>query len=287
MAFGERLQALRRARGLTQEDLAAELNVSRQAVSKWESCRGYPELEKILYICNRYGVTMDDLFQDELPAADRERPAEDPPAALPDQSLGTALGDFVSNLSPTNKWAGMGGIVGVTALMALCAGYLRGGGDSGMTILWIGAIVVFGVVEAVTAGLVSIWFVPGAVAALIAAMAGLGTLSQLVLFLVVSAAALAATRPLVRKLSAGRAVPTNADRVLGEQGKVTETIDNENSTGTVYVDGKIWTARSADGTRIPAGSQVEIQRMEGVKLFVRELSSQESGAEREMEKEEA
>ena len=136
-----------------------------------------------------------------------------------------------------------------------------------MTILWIGAIVVFGVVEAVTAGLVSILFVPGAVAALIAA--------------------LAATRPLVRKLSAGRAVPTNADRVLGEQGKVTETIDNENSTGTVYVDGKIWTARSADGTRIQAGSQVEIQRMEGVKLFVRELSSQESGAEREMEKEEA
>ena len=42
MAFGARLQALRRARGLTQEDLAAELNVSRQAVSKWESGRGYP-----------------------------------------------------------------------------------------------------------------------------------------------------------------------------------------------------------------------------------------------------
>ena len=69
MAFGERLQALRRARGLTQEDLAAELKVSRQAVSKWESCRGYPELEKILYICNRYGVTLNDLFQDEVPAA--------------------------------------------------------------------------------------------------------------------------------------------------------------------------------------------------------------------------
>ena len=93
-------------------------------------------------------------------------------------------------------------------------------------------------------------------------------------------------------LTALRVNPLRADaetliRLLGEQGKVTETIDNENSTGTVYVDGKIWTARSADGTRIPACSQVEIQRMEGVKLFVRELSSQESGAEREMEKEEA
>ena len=50
MAFGERLQELRRARGMTQEDFAAKLKVSRQAVSKWESCRGYPELEKIIYI---------------------------------------------------------------------------------------------------------------------------------------------------------------------------------------------------------------------------------------------
>ena len=51
MAFGERLQELRRARGMTQEDFAAQLKVSRQAVSKWESCRGYPELrEDHLYL---------------------------------------------------------------------------------------------------------------------------------------------------------------------------------------------------------------------------------------------
>ena len=150
-----------------------------------------------------------------------------------------------------------------------------------MTALWIGAIIVFGVVEALTAGLVSIWFVPGAAAALIAAMADLSILAQLVLFLVVSAAALAATRPLVRKFTAGKAVPTNADRVLGEQGKVTETIDNGNSRGAVYVDGKTWTARSADDTVIPAGTQVRIERMEGVKLLVRELS--QTGSEKKEE----
>ena len=125
-----------------------------------------------------------------------------------------------------------------------------------MTALWIAAIVVFGVVEAVTAGLVSIWFVPGAVAGLSAAMAGAGLLIQLVLFLAVSAAALAATRPLVKKLSAGRAVPTNADRVLGRTARVTETIDNDSASGAVYVDGKTWTARSADGSVLPAGSRV-------------------------------
>ncbi len=266
MAFGTRLQALRRARGLTQEDLAAELNVSRQAVSKCESGRGYPEVEKLLYICRRYGVSMSSLFDEDAPAEDA--PEEEPPRPLASQSLGRALRSFVENLSPANKWAGVGGLAAVTALVALCMLYLKGGGDSEMTALWIAAIVVFGVVEAVTAGLVSIWFVPGAVAGLIAAMAGAGLLIQLVLFLAVSAAALAATRPLVKKLSAGRAVPTNADRVLGRTARVTETIDNDSASGAVYVDGKTWTARSADGSVLPAGSRVEIRRMEGVKLIV-------------------
>ena len=62
MSFGEQLQLLRRGHNLTQEDFAQELNVSRQAVSKWESSKGYPEIEKIIYICNQYGATMDELF---------------------------------------------------------------------------------------------------------------------------------------------------------------------------------------------------------------------------------
>ena len=56
MAFGDQLQEVRRRSGLTQEQFAEELQVSRQAVSRWESGRSYPEVDKILYICNRYGV---------------------------------------------------------------------------------------------------------------------------------------------------------------------------------------------------------------------------------------
>ena len=137
--------------------------------------------------------------------------------------------------------------------------------------LWLGAMVVFGIVEALTAGLVSIWFVAGSAAALIGALLGGGIGVQVALFVAVSALALAVTRPLLRKITAAKATPTNLDRVLGDSGKVTETIDNENSTGAVYVDGKTWTARSADGTVIPAGAVVEILRMEGVKLFVKKL----------------
>lgn len=135
--------------------------------------------------------------------------------------------------------------------------------------IWLGAIVLFGVAEAATAGLVSIWFVAGALAALIAAMLSASVPVQFALFLSVSAAALAATRPLVRKMRAGKAIPTNLDRVIGQTGKVTEIVDNENATGAVYVDGKTWTARSIDGAVFPVGSLVSVSKMEGVKLFVK------------------
>ena len=62
-----------------------------------------------------------------------------------------------------------------------------------MIVIWIAAIVVFGIVEAVTVGLVSIWFVLGAVAGLLAAVLGAALWVQIVLFFVVSIAALAAT----------------------------------------------------------------------------------------------
>lgn len=69
MAFAQRLQEVRRRSGLTQEQFAERLCVSRQAVSKWESGRGYPEIEKILYICSCYGVTLNELFDQGAAAA--------------------------------------------------------------------------------------------------------------------------------------------------------------------------------------------------------------------------
>lgn len=135
--------------------------------------------------------------------------------------------------------------------------------------IWLGAAVLFGVVEGVTAGLVSVWFAVGSVGAFFAAVGGLDVTMQMVIFAAVSAAALAMTRPLVRKVGKSRHTPTNLDRVVGRTGLVTEAIDNRESSGAVYVDGKTWTARSDGGEVIPAGAQVKIARMEGVKLFVR------------------
>ena len=65
MKFGEKLQKLRKEKGMSQEELAARLHVSRQAVSKWENDQGYPDTQKILIIGINISVTMDYLLQDE------------------------------------------------------------------------------------------------------------------------------------------------------------------------------------------------------------------------------
>ena len=62
MSFGEKLTKLRKEEGMSQEDLANSLNVSRQAVSKWESNSSYPETDKIIAICKLFNCSMDELI---------------------------------------------------------------------------------------------------------------------------------------------------------------------------------------------------------------------------------
>ena len=140
-----------------------------------------------------------------------------------------------------------------------------------VTASWIAAMVVFGIAEAATAGLTSIWFVLGSAAGLITAICGGTVWLQVTLFFVVSIVALLATRPLVRKMMDKKITPTNADVVLGKEARVTETIDNTEPSGAVYVEGKTWSARSESGEILQEDTMVRIVRMEGVKLFVERL----------------
>lgn len=142
--------------------------------------------------------------------------------------------------------------------------------------VWLGAIVVFGVVELITEGMVSIWLIAGALAALGVSMLELPVSVQVLAFVIVSAIALAASRPLVKRFMERPAIPTNVDRVIGMVAQVVEPVDNEKASGAVYVDGKTWTARSENGCSIPAGAQVKIQRIDGVKLMVNVLSGMEA-----------
>ena len=65
MEFNEKLQELRKARGLTQEELAEALFVSRTAISKWESGRGYPSIDSLKQIANYFSISIDELLSGE------------------------------------------------------------------------------------------------------------------------------------------------------------------------------------------------------------------------------
>lgn len=66
MKFQEKLQSLRKQRGMSQEKLAESLGISRQAVSKWESGQSYPDTDKWVALSNLFGVPIDNLVRDEL-----------------------------------------------------------------------------------------------------------------------------------------------------------------------------------------------------------------------------
>ena len=145
-----------------------------------------------------------------------------------------------------------------------------------MTAVWSIAIVAFLVMEGMTAGLVTIWFAVGSLAALLSSLFGAPVWLQLVWFFVISIAALFLTRPLARKYLNGKTQATNADMYVGKECMVLETIDNVAGSGAVKVAGKVWTARSADGDIIPAGARAEALRIEGVKLIVKPIHEQVS-----------
>lgn len=137
-----------------------------------------------------------------------------------------------------------------------------------MSIVWLALMVLLLILEAATAGLTSIWFALGALAALIASLFGGALWLQLVWFFAVSVLTLWLTRPLALKYLNSRRVATNADRVIGAEAVVTEDIDNIAGSGAVHVDGHEWTARSGSGANIAKGAVVRVERIEGVKLIV-------------------
>ena len=121
--------------------------------------------------------------------------------------------------------------------------------------IWLAVAAVMGVAEIVSFGLITMWFVIGALAAFAANLLGADLLVQVVVFLVVSVVCLVALRPVfVKYRDLGKQEePTH----VGQTAIVVEAVDNEGLT-----------ARSADGSLIPAGEIVRIVGQESVKLIV-------------------
>lgn len=136
-------------------------------------------------------------------------------------------------------------------------------------ILWFVLMIVFLVAEAACpVHLISLWFAAGSLVALILAALNAPFALQAVLFFVVSIGLLIALWPFVKKFLNPRKTATNIDALIGAEGYVVTAVDNLNAEGKVKLGGMEWTARSTDGQKIPIGTLVKVDRIEGVKAIV-------------------
>ena len=134
-----------------------------------------------------------------------------------------------------------------------------------LAVFWLIVGAIFGVVEGITVGLVSVWFVGGAIAAAVAASLGATLMVQTIVFLAVSLGLLLGTRPFLRKRFDKKVPKTNAETLVGSEAVVVTDIA-PNAPGEVKVFGNIWRATADEP--IPAGETVWIRDLNGVTVSV-------------------
>ena len=138
--------------------------------------------------------------------------------------------------------------------------------------LWIGVLIATLVIEAATMGLATIWFSGGALVAMLIELMGGKISFQIIAFLVVSLVLLYFTRPIAVKHFNKEREKTNLDSLIGKEAVVTSAIHNLLETGQVMIEGKEWTARSADANiSFEADAIVRIVSINGVKLIVEQI----------------
>lgn len=135
--------------------------------------------------------------------------------------------------------------------------------------LWLVLLAALLIMEAVTAGLTTIWFAGGALVAALASYFGAGLLIQIFVFLGVSFVLLIFTRPVAVKYMNHNVENTNVNSLLGKKAVVTQQIHNLTQTGQVKINDIDWIARTYnDDIIIPEKAIVIIKEVKGVKLIV-------------------
>lgn len=138
-------------------------------------------------------------------------------------------------------------------------------------ILWFSLSAILFIVELMTVGLVCIWWAIGAIVAGVLAMLDASIPVQIIVQNIVSILLFLSVRPIVKDRMMKHTEKTNIDSIIGKIGDVEEEISNAKGQGRVMLEGMDWLARSSDHSIIPVGTQVVVERVEGVKLIVSEL----------------
>ncbi len=139
--------------------------------------------------------------------------------------------------------------------------------------IWLLLVVAFLILEAISAGLISVWFAIGGLAAFVTSIFTNSITAQIVVFFTVSIVILLATLPLAKKYRAKKASPTNAQRNIGQMGQVVVAISPQ-VPGRVKVDGVDWIAKST--TSLEVGELCIVQKIESATVFVKPVKNEET-----------
>ena len=137
--------------------------------------------------------------------------------------------------------------------------------------IWLIASGIFFICEIITVGFLVFWLGVGALIAMIVSLFTSNIIVQMSVFVISSGLLIFATRPLVNKISKKDVVPTNVYSLIEKKAIVTEEINWVTGKGLIKFEGEVWSAKSKEQINIPAGSEVEIVSIEGVKAFVKPL----------------
>lgn len=133
--------------------------------------------------------------------------------------------------------------------------------------IWLIASGIFFICEIITVGFLVFWLGIGALIAMLVSFFTSNIIVQMSVFVISSGLLIFATRPLVNKISRKDVIPTNVYSLIGKKAIVTESIDCTTGKGQIKFEGEVWSAKSKEQINIPAGSEVEIVSIEGVKAF--------------------
>lgn len=140
-----------------------------------------------------------------------------------------------------------------------------------MWCFWLIAAGIFFIIEIATVGFLMFWLGIGALFAMITSFITDNLIIQTVVFAITSCILIPLTKPLADKFTGKETIKTNSYSLIGKRGIVTTDINPIEGAGQVKVNGEIWSANTEDELTISKGTEVEVLKIEGVKLIVAPL----------------
>jgi len=137
--------------------------------------------------------------------------------------------------------------------------------------IWLIAAGVFLVLEIFTMGFLVFWLSIGSLLAALVSLITDSIIIQTTVFVLSSGLLIFATKPLVKKFAEKDNAKTNVYSLAGKKAIVTEDIDWAKGTGQIKFEGQVWSAKTIEQVNIAKGTEVENEKIEGVKAFVKPL----------------